>query len=139
MSAGAVAKAGMARKIGAKSSEMKKRNAVVSAVRPVRPPSATPEADSTKVVTVEVPKIAPKEVAMESESNAPRMRGNLPSLSSILALVETPMRVPMVSKMSTNMKANMMMMKLVERTSAHPATWESRKVQSAGWKSAPKT
>ena len=44
------------------------------AVRPVRPPSATPEALSTKVVVVEVPNTAPTEVAIASESSAPRMR-----------------------------------------------------------------
>ena len=66
MSAGAVAKAGMARKMGAKRMESRKRAAAVSAVRPVRPPAVTPAADSTKVVVVEVPKTAPAEVAMAS-------------------------------------------------------------------------
>ena len=56
MSAGAVAKEGIAVKIGAKNMEIRKRIAVTSAVRPVLPPAATPEADSTKVVVVEVPR-----------------------------------------------------------------------------------
>ena len=43
----------------------------VRAVRPVRPPSATPEALSTKVVTVEVPHMAPTVVPTASESRAP--------------------------------------------------------------------
>ena len=43
-----------------------KRTADVTAVRPVLPPAATPEADSTKVVVVEVPKTAPTEVATAS-------------------------------------------------------------------------
>ena len=70
-SAGAVAKAGIARKIGAKNKLRKKRTAAVTAVRPVRPPTATPALLSTKVVTVEVPSRAPPVVAMESASKAP--------------------------------------------------------------------
>ena len=61
--AGAVAKDGIARKIGDKNRDNPKRIAVVTAVRPVLPPSDTPEALSTKVVVVEVPRIAPKVVA----------------------------------------------------------------------------
>ena len=56
--AGAVAKDGIARKIGDNSSDNPKRMAATREVSPVRPPSATPEALSTKVVTVEVPHIA---------------------------------------------------------------------------------
>ena len=37
----------------------------------MRPPSATPEALSTKVVTVEVPHMAPTVVPTASESSAP--------------------------------------------------------------------
>ena len=47
ISAGAVAKLGIAMKIGAKNIESKKRTAVVKDVRPVLPPSAAPAADST--------------------------------------------------------------------------------------------
>ena len=64
--AGAVAKDGIARKIGDKNRDNPKRIAVVTAVRPVLPPSDTPEALSTKVVVVEVPRIAPKVVATAS-------------------------------------------------------------------------
>ncbi len=52
ISAGAVAKDGMAVKIGANSVDTRNRMPVTRAVRPVRPPTATPEADSTKVVVV---------------------------------------------------------------------------------------
>lgn len=45
---------------------MKKSAAVAMAARPVLPPSATPAEDSTNVVTVEVPQIAPVVVAMAS-------------------------------------------------------------------------
>jgi DeoR family fructose operon transcriptional repressor len=44
-----VAKEGIATNIGAKNIEAKKSRAVVSAVRPVLPPTPTPAADSTKV------------------------------------------------------------------------------------------
>ena len=55
ISAGAVAKDGIARKIGDKKREIPNRIAVVRDVKPVRPPSVTPEALSTNVVVVEVP------------------------------------------------------------------------------------
>ena len=53
--AGAVAKDGIARKIGDKNRDNPKRIAVVTAVRPVLPPSDTPDALSTNVVVVDVP------------------------------------------------------------------------------------
>ena len=53
--AGAVAKDGIAKKIGDKNRDNPKRIAVVTEVRPVRPPSDTPEALSTKVVVVDAP------------------------------------------------------------------------------------
>ena len=71
--AGAVAKDGIAKKIGDKNRDRPNRIAATMAVRPVRQPSATPEALSTKVVVVEVPNTAPTEVAIASESSAPRM------------------------------------------------------------------
>ena len=71
ISAGAVAKEGIARKIGERRRESANRIPEVRAVRPVRPPSATPEALSTKVVTVEVPHMAPTVVPTASESSAP--------------------------------------------------------------------
>ena len=55
ISAGAVAKDGMAIKSGASSVDARNKIADTRAVRPVRPPAATPAADSTKVVMVEVP------------------------------------------------------------------------------------
>ena len=77
-----------------------------SQVRPVRPPSVTPEALSTKVVVVEVPSTAPAQVAMESAISAPLMLGSLPSSSSMSALEATPIRVPRVSNRSTKRKEN---------------------------------
>ena len=79
--------------------ETPNNTAVVTAVRPVRPPSETPDALSTKVVTVDVPRTAPAVVATASAINAPLILGSLPSLSSIFAFVETPIKVS-VSKIS---------------------------------------
>ncbi len=111
ISAGAVANEGIARKIGDRNSETRKSSAVTMPVRPVRPPSATPEADSTKVVVVEVPSTAPAEVASASDSSAPLILGSLPSLSSMSALEATPISVPSVSNMSTNRNASIMVIK----------------------------
>ena len=61
--AGAVANEGIARKIGDRNRDRPNKIAVVTAVRPVLPPSDTPEALSTKVVVVEVPSTAPTVVA----------------------------------------------------------------------------
>ena len=80
------------------------------AVRPVLPPSDTPEALSTKVVVVEVPRRAPTVVPTASAISAPLMFGSLPSLSSMSALEATPIRVPRVSNISTNRNANTMTM-----------------------------
>ena len=119
--AGAVAKDGIARKIGDNSSDNPKRMAATREVSPVRPPSATPEALSTKVVTVEVPHIAPTVVPTASERRAPFMRGSLPSLSSMSALEATPISVPSVSNMSTNKNAKTITIKsAIEKLS--PAT-----------------
>ena len=77
---------------------------MVRAVRPVRPPASTPEADSTKVVTVEVPQQAPATVPMASEVRASFMLGILPSLSVIPAREAVPTSVPMVSNISIMQK-----------------------------------
>ena len=71
-----------------------KNTATKNAVNPERPPAATPAALSTKVVTVEVPKTAPAEVAIASDSNAGLILGRRPFSSSIFAFVLTPIKVP---------------------------------------------
>ena len=90
--------------------------AVVTAVSPVLPPSDTPEALSTKVVVVDVPRTAPAVVATASARSAPLMLGSLPFSSSMPALEETPTRVPRVSKRSTNKNANRITRKSSEKT-----------------------
>lgn len=102
--AAAVAADGIIEKIGKKKVEITKHPAVARAVRPVLPPSATPDDDSTKVVTVLVPRIAPQVVPTASARRAFLISGRFPFSSSILALVATPVRVPRVSKISTNKK-----------------------------------
>ena len=114
--AGAVAKEGIAMKMGANSMEIRKSSAVTIAVKPVLPPSATPAEDSTKVVVVEVPKIAPALVAIASAMSAGLICFNLPSLSSIFALLHTPISVPRVSKISTKRKEKMTTIKLMMLT-----------------------
>ena len=110
--AGAVANDGIAVNTGASSVDSKNSIPVVTAVRPVRPPAPTPDADSTNVVVVLVPRTAPAVVAIASERRAGRMPGSFPSLSSISAFVATPISVPRVSKISTNRNEKITMIKL---------------------------
>ena len=62
---GAVAAAGIAKKKGAKNSEMRKQTPVIKEVKPLRPPSFTPAALSTYTATVLVPITAPAAVDTE--------------------------------------------------------------------------
>ena len=104
--AGAVAKDGIAKKIGDRNKDKPNKMAATTAVKPVLPPSETPEALSTKVVVVEVPNNAPTDVPTASAIKAPLICGSFPSLSSMSALEATPINVPSVSNISTNKNAN---------------------------------
>ena len=106
ISAGAVAALGMEAKSGFRKSASRNRIPVVTAVRPVLPPTATPEALSTKVVTVEVPSIAPAVVPTASDSRACLQLGMVPSSRTRPELLAQPISVPMVSNISTNRKVN---------------------------------
>ena len=89
-SAGDVAQAGMTDASGVRNRQMKKQQATVPDVRPVRPPADTPVADSTKVVQVEVPSIPPTTVAVESAiMHLSRLRGS-PFSSSMSASEAVP-------------------------------------------------
>ena len=114
--AGAVAKDGIVRNRGEKNRASRNRKPEEIAVRPVRPPSAIPEADSTNVVIVEVPRHAPHIVPIASERRAPLIPGSFPSSSRSSALDAQPIRVPSVSNMSTNRNANITTMKSTLRT-----------------------
>lgn len=98
-----VAHAGMFDKIGEKKIEMKNQKAVVMAVRPVFPPSAIPEADSTKGVQGEVPKKRPEaEIQAESTRKATELPSKSPSRMSYRpACFDMATRVPVVSRRST--------------------------------------
>ena len=64
---GAVAAEGTMARSGLKKLDRAKQIATTKAVKPVRPPAPIPAADSTYVVTFEVPAMAPTEVATKSE------------------------------------------------------------------------
>jgi len=98
-----VAHAGMLLRIGEKKSEMKNQKAVAIAVRPVRPPSEIPEADSTKGVHGEVPKKRPEiEIHAESTRKAAEDPSKSPSRTSkTLACLAMATVVPVVSRRST--------------------------------------
>ena len=104
--AGAVAADGIARNIGAKNRDIAKQIATVNDVRPVRPPSATPDALSTYVVVVLVPKMAPNTVAMASAIRTFLTPGMVPSGLMALAFFDTPITVPMVSNISMKRNVN---------------------------------
>ena len=109
------AQVGMRPAMGLRNSAAAKQAAVTRLVRPVRPPSATPALDSTKVVTVEVPQMAPVQVAMASESMAWSMLGTSPSAVSMSPRAQAPYSVPMVSNISTRQKASAVVQKLRTR------------------------
>ena len=91
--------------------DKKNKSPVTTEASPVRAPSDTPEELSTNVVVVEVPSMAPQEVAMESASRALRILGSFPSLSNIFALSAQAIIVPNVSKISTKRKENIITIK----------------------------
>lgn len=83
---------------GANKIDKKNNIAVVQAVNPVLPPASTPAVDSTKEVTVEVPRIPPITVPVESATNACSILSNSPFSSTKLVLFATEINVPAVSK-----------------------------------------
>ena len=140
MSAGAVAKPGSARKIGAQSREIRKRIAAVRDDKPVLAPALIPTADSAKVVVVLVPIIPPIKVAMESASNAPRKPGIVPSFFINGVLTTAPLMVPTVSKKSAKRKEKMTTRKLTENSRLHPVfSGAAEQVHSLMLKADPKS
>ena len=102
----------------------------VRAVRPVRPPASTPDADSTNVVTVDVPVQAPTMVPMESDSMACFICGILPCSSSMPARAAVPTSVPMVSNMSIMQNVMMSVMAVNQPISRKPAKLNLNNVKS---------
>src|ERR1019366_4357874 len=97
ISAGPYACGGMAEMNGAKNKVPAKHSAVMTAVRPVRPPASTPVADPIEAPDVVVPITAAKVVASASAIIGRSICGRLPSLSRKPARADTPISVPMVS------------------------------------------
>ena len=131
MRAAEVAGAGMMAAMGAMNMQARNRMPQVSEVRPVRPPASTPEADSTKVVTVEVPVQAPTMVPTESESMASFIWGILPFSSSMPAREAVPTSVPMVSNMSIMQNVMMSVMTVNQPISRNVAKLNLKSVSSA--------
>ena len=100
--AGAVAYAGIVPAKGDKNKASKKQTPTTTDVKPVRPPTDTPDIDSIYVVTVEVPKNEPIIVDVESASNVCFKRGNFPFLSTSPARSVAAINVPDVSNKSSN-------------------------------------
>ena len=92
------------------------RSPVTIEASPVLAPAPTPAELSTKVVVVEVPNTAPTDVAMASARSAGLILGSFSSLSNMSAFVATPISVPIVSNISTNKKAKMIIIKLAMLT-----------------------
>ena len=114
--AGEVAAAGIEINRGAKKRERRNNTATVKLVNPVLPPSLTPAEDSTYVVTVEVPSIAPNVVPIASANNASLHFGIEPSAFRMSALVAHPINVPTVSNISTKRKVNTMITMSIVKT-----------------------
>ena len=77
-----VAHGGILAKIGAKKIEIKKHMPVVTAVNPVRPPSAMPAPDSINAVTGLVPRTLPMVMLIASVQYAIVERGKSPVVGS---------------------------------------------------------
>ena len=114
--AGDVAAAGTIPTNGKIRIERRKRTAVVTAVKPVRPPAEIPAADSTYVVVFEVPKMAPIDVPIASAKSAlsifelkpvPFSSAFSSSAEKIPVLRPVPMNVPKVSNVSDKLNAKM--------------------------------
>ena len=90
--------------IGENRMDTKNSIPVVQAVKPVLPPTSTPEVDSTKEVTVEVPKAAPATVPTASATSARSTFSNSPFSFTRPMRFATATSVPAVSKKSTNRK-----------------------------------
>src|SRR5699024_6676331 len=101
INAGAVTSDVITANSGEKNKANKKNPAVTTEAKPVLPPTATPEEDSTKDVVVDVPTTEPTTVAAESANNALPARGNL-SFFIKPAWLATATNVPALSKKSTN-------------------------------------
>ena len=116
--------------MGAMNAHRKNRMAQVSAVRPVRPPAATPAVDSTNVVTVEVPVHAPTTVPMESDKSAGLIQGISPFSPTMPAWFAVPTSVPMVSNKSMRQSVTISVTMVAHPSAASPSKLNLNSVSS---------
>ena len=90
ISAGAVAQEGTMFARGARKRQARKQIDVTKLAKPVLAPAATPEAHSTNVVQVDVPRTEPARVAVESQAIALFISMGSPFSSSMPASVAAP-------------------------------------------------
>ena len=102
--------------MGDKKAAKIKQMAVTIEVIPVRPPAPIPADDSTKVVVLDVPRMAPKIVPTESPKSAlsilelkpvPDSKASSSSWEKMPDRRPVPIKVPTVSKTSDKEKAKM--------------------------------
>ena len=137
--AGAVAKPGIAKNIGAQIRDNRNNKAQVSAAKPVRAPIRIPIVDSTNVVVVLVPRTPPIKVAIESASN---MRFNfgispLEFISGVLTIA--PFTDPTVSKKSVKRNAKHTIRKSADSISFIPVTSDDAHAHLSVSNAAPKS
>mmetsp|Transcript_54430 Transcript_54430/g.174531 ORF Transcript_54430/g.174531 Transcript_54430/m.174531 type:complete len:324 (-) Transcript_54430:339-1310(-) len=99
---GAVASGGISSMRGTKAGDARKSTAVVTAQRPVRPPSCTPAADSLWMITGLVPRKAPRPVPRALPMYAKDAPGRRSSLPMRPACWPMPYCTPAVSKTTMN-------------------------------------
>jgi len=101
-----VACVGMAVNIGAKNRAKAKHIAETNDASPLLAPAFIPEALSENVLTACVPNIEPKSVPIASAMSALFIRRGCPFSSTIPALLDMPIKVPIVSNISMKRKVN---------------------------------
>ena len=116
--------------IGAMNMHSRNMMPQVSAVNPVRPPASTPDADSTNVVTVEVPVHEPTTVPTASLIRASFICGIFPFSSSMPARDAVPTSVPIVSNMSIMQNVMMSVITVNHPSSRNPAKLNLNSVRS---------
>ncbi len=127
-----MAHGGIEAKMGAKKIEIMKHKPVVTAVRPVRPPSAMPEPDSMKAVTGDKPSRLPTEMlkasvqyAMVERGKSPLEASATPANRAILYSVAVQSRISTYKNVKSA-NANWLGLELTSQSLA-------RRILSMGW------
>ncbi|CAM5612526.1 hypothetical protein STENM327S_05457 [Streptomyces tendae] len=122
--------------IGVKKRQAAKNAPVTTEASPVRAPSPTPVADSTKTVWPEppaTPPMAPPAPSMNSAFDRPGMR---PLSSASFASVPTPMMVAIASKNPASTSVKTIMPTVIAPTSPQPPNSRSPKSEKSGMETA---